>query len=119
LDRSLRGSGEAGGSVTGPVTGGARGGDRGGFVNGGWNAGNNSELPRPVAPDTAAPRADAAPVYEEGMKEVDRLRRSVGDDPEARRQVDELIRSMQKLDPKRFPGNPAMIDELYARVVSG
>ena len=52
------------------------------------------------------------------MRDLDRLRRSVGDDPEARRQVDDLIRSMQKLDPKRFPGNPAMVDELYARVVS-
>jgi hypothetical protein len=124
LDRSLRGgSGEAGGQVAGPVTGGARGGD-GGFINGGWNAGNNSELPRPVAPDSASPRtgappADSEPLYAEGMKELDRLRRSVGDDPEARRQVDELIRSMQRLDPKRFPGNPAMVDELYARVVSG
>lgn len=129
LDRSLRGgSGEAGEQVAGPVTGGARGGD-GGFINGGWNAGNNSELPRPVAPDSAspragappagAPRADSEPLYAEGMKELDRLRRSVGDDPEARRQVDELIRSMQRLDPKRFPGNPAMVDELYARVVSG
>jgi hypothetical protein len=125
LDRSLRGgSAESGGQVVGPVTGGTRGGGRGDFVNGGWNAGNNSELPRPVAPDTAvpgaqAPSADSAPIYEEGMKELDRLRRSVGDDPEARRQVDELIRSMQRLDPKRFPGNPAMVDELYARVVSG
>jgi hypothetical protein len=124
LDRSLRGgSGEAAGQVAGPVTGGARGGD-GGFINGGWNAGNNSELPRPVAPDSASPRtgvppADSEPLYAEGMKELDRLRRSVGDDPEARRQVDELIRSMQRLDPKRFPGNPAMVDELYARVVSG
>jgi hypothetical protein len=109
--------------VAGPVTGGARGGD-GGFINGGWNAGNNSELPRPVASDSAAPRAeapraDSAPVYEAGMKDLEQLRRSVGDDPEARRQVDELVRSMQRLDPKRFPGNPAMVDELYARVVSG
>ena len=93
LDRSLRGgAGESGGQVSGPVTGGARGGD-GGFINGGWNAGNNSELPRPVAPDSAAPRAgappaDSEPLYAEGMKELDRLRRSVGDDPEARRQVD-------------------------------
>jgi hypothetical protein len=121
LDRSLRGgSGESGGQVAGPVTGGARGGD-GGFINGGWNAGNNSELPRPVAPDGVAPRAraDSATVYEAGVKDLEQLRRSVGDDPEARRQVDDLIRSMERLDPKRFPGNPAMVDELYARVVSG
>jgi hypothetical protein len=58
-------------------------------------------------------------VYDEGMKELTQLRSSVGEDPEARRQVDELIRSMEKLDPRRFPGNPAMVDELYARVVSG
>ncbi len=51
------------------------------------------------------------------MKDLDQLRRSVGDDPEARHEVDELIRSMQRLDPRRFPGNPAMVDELYARVV--
>jgi hypothetical protein len=127
LERNLRGpAGEAGGGpVAGPVNGGARGGGRGGFVDGGWNTGNNSELPQPVAPDTGAPRvsdvarAESAPVYDEGIKELAQLRRSVGEDPEARRQVDELIRSMEKLDPRRFPGNPAMVDELYARVVSG
>jgi len=26
---------------------------------------------------------------------------------------------MQRPGPERFPGNPAMVDELYARVVSG
>ena len=127
LERNLRGSAReaGGGPVAGPVTGGARGGGRGGFIDGGWNTGNNSELPQPVAPDTGAPRvsdaarADSAPVYDEGMKELARLRSSVGEDPEARREVDELIRSMEKLDPRRFPGNPAMVDELYARVVSG
>ena len=36
-----------------------------------------------------------------------------------RREIDELVRSMKNLDPKRFPGNPAMVDELYARVLSG
>jgi hypothetical protein len=88
-------------------------------VNGGWNTGNNSELPRPVAPDISAPPPHSIQAYQEGMNDLDQLRRSVGDDPAARRQVDDLIRSMQKLDPKRFPGNPAMVDELYVRVLSG
>lgn len=105
------------GGLAGPVRGG--GGNRGGPVDGGWNAGNNSELPRPVAPDTSVPRGDSIQVYQAGINELGKLRRAVGDDPESRRQVDELIRAMQKLDPKRFPGNPAMVDELYARVVSG
>jgi FtsZ-binding cell division protein ZapB len=135
LDQSLRGSGNPGSAgqgqiarqgqlagaaqPAGPVGSGDRGGNRGGPVNGGWNTGNNSELPRPVAPDTSAPPAYSAQAYQEGMNDLDRLKRSVGDDPAARRQVDDLIRSMQKLDPKRFPGNPAMVDELYARVLSG
>jgi hypothetical protein len=53
------------------------------------------------------------------MHDLDQLRRSVGEDPVARGQVDELIHSMQNFDPRRYPGNPAMVDELYARVLSG
>jgi hypothetical protein len=111
--------GAQGGVLSGPVGGGDRGGYRGGFVNGGWNAGNNTPLPHRVAPDNSLPSVDTSRTYEAGVKELGNLRRAVGEDPESRRQVDELIRSMQKLDPKRFPGNPAMVDELVARVLSG
>jgi hypothetical protein len=38
-------------------------------------------------------------------------------DPESLRQVQELIRDMQRLDPSRFPGNPAMVQELRGRVL--
>jgi len=109
----------AGNRLVGPVGRGDRGGNRGGPVNGGWNTGNNSELPRPVAPDSSAPPPDTEQFFQQGMHDLEQLRRSVGDDPAVRRQVDDLVRSMQKLDPKRFPGNPAMVDELYARVLSG
>jgi hypothetical protein len=108
----------AGGAIAGPVNGGAaRGGYRDGPVYGGWNAGNNLPLPSPIAPDLRAPR-DPQESYRQGMSDLSRLRQSVGEDRELRRQVDELIRSMQNLDPKRFPGNPAMVDELYARVLT-
>jgi hypothetical protein len=114
------GSGSAGaGQLAGPVNGGGRGDNSGGPVNGGWNTGNNSELPQPVAPDTRAPSGATTQAYREGLEDLDQLRRSVGEDPQARRQVEELIRSMQKLDPRRFPGNPAMVAELHARVLSG
>ena len=119
-------NGQAGGSdrggingpLAGPVGRADLGGNRGGPVNGGWNTGNNSELPHPVAPDTSPDPPDPEQVFRQGMRDVDQLRRSVGDDPAARRQVDDLIRAMEKLDPKRFPGNPAMVEELYARVLS-
>ena len=107
------------GPWAGPVGRGDLGGNRGGPVNGGWNSGNNSALPRPVAPDRSVIPGDTERVIEQGIRDLDQLRRSVADDPAARREVDDLIRSMQNLDPKRFPGNPAMVDELYARVLSG
>jgi hypothetical protein len=114
----------ADGRFAGPV-GGVAGGDyRGGPVDGAWNSGvdpGGQHLPGSVRVDpvTLVHTAESKRVYQEGMSELSRLRRSVADDPEARRQVDELVRSLQKLDPRRFPGNPAMVDELYARVLSG
>jgi hypothetical protein len=111
LDQGLRRS-------SGPVT--AGGGNGGGPVNGAWNTGNNTFSPgRAAAPDTSPLPVDPERVFSQGMHELDQLRRAVGEDPAARRQVDELVRAMQKLDPKRFPGNPAMVDEIYARVLGG
>ncbi len=78
-----------------------------------------SGLPHAVGPERTAQPTESRQAYREGMSELGRLRRAVADDPQSRRQVDELIRSMQRLDPRRFPGNPAMVDELYARVLSG
>jgi hypothetical protein len=105
------------GQRVGGVYGGGRG-NRGGPINGGWNTGNNVELPHSVAPDTTATPADREQVIRQGLQDLDQLRRSVGEDPAARHEIDELVRSMKNLDPKRFPGNPAMVDELYARVLS-
>jgi hypothetical protein len=134
LERNLRGTSNSGvqasrqsqpsdsaqagpsGMVAGAV---GRGGYRGGPVDGAWNTGNNAELPRPVAPDSSPVSPEIRRNYQEGLHELGNLRGAVDDDPEAQRQVDELIRAMQKLDPRRFPGNPAMVDELYARVLSG
>jgi hypothetical protein len=116
-----RGGGYAGrydGRLAGPVGRGDLGGNRGGPVNGGWNTGNNAELPHPAAPDTTPIPGDAEEVIRQGLHDLDQLKRSVGDDPAARREVDELVRSMQNLDPRRFPGNPAMIQEMYARVLA-
>ena len=41
------------------------------------------------------------------MRELNQLRQMVGDDPEAAKEVADLTRQMQRLDPNRFPGNPA------------
>jgi hypothetical protein len=94
------------------------GGYNGGPVYGGMNTGNNvynsGQLPSP-------PNGYANPVpeqaYRDSMAQLDQLRQSVKDDPDALRQVQDLIREMQRLDPSRFPGNPAIVDELHNRVL--
>ena len=53
------------------------------------------------------------------MNELTQLRRDVANDPEMQRQVQELITAMEHLDLRRFPGNPAMVEELHQRLLSG
>jgi hypothetical protein len=35
------------------------------------------------------------------------------------RQIQDLIAAMEHLDLRRFPGNPAMVEELHQRILSG
>jgi len=91
----------------------------GGPVYGGMNTGNNhyyGQLPSPPSPDTAPIPPERA--YRDSMGELDRLRQTLKDDPESLRQVQELIREMQGLDPSRFPGNPALVEQLRNQVLS-
>jgi hypothetical protein len=124
LDEGLRRSaqpGAQGGSQTPGNVGEVRagGGGRAGPVYGGWNTGNNVFPQGPAAPVNAVPTPAGDPelIFRQGLRDLDQLKRAVGDDPAARREVDELIRAIQKLDPKRFPGNPAMVDDLYGQVL--
>jgi hypothetical protein len=103
-----------GGEVTGA------GGGTGGFIDGGWNTGNNPQGSRGAAArDTSPTPADREKNFDQGLADLQSVRRAVADDPAAKHQVDELIRSMQQLDPRRFPGNPQEVDRLFAEVRSG
>ncbi len=121
------GNGRTGGNQPTPAGPGGRVGDfvnRGGGaqyagpVYGGMNTGNNdygqlfsppSPQPAPVAPERA---------YRESVDELEHLRQTLKDDPETLRQVQELIREMQRLDPSRFPGNPEILEQLHNQVLS-
>jgi hypothetical protein len=96
------------------------GGNRGGYGDspyyGGMNAGNNGRLPQPVPPDTFPVPPETA--YRESLGDLDKLRQSVQNDPETLRQVEKLIEEMQRLDPSRFPGNPALVEELHGQVLA-
>jgi hypothetical protein len=71
----------------------------------------------------AAPRvgpnpADTQRMIQQGMGELNQLRRAAKGDPTAQKQIDDLEKEMQKLDPSRFPGNPAMVEELHTKVLN-
>ena len=45
--------------------------------------------------------------------------RRAQNDPAALKEIQELAKEMQKLDPSRFPGNPAMVEQLHTEVLTG
>jgi len=90
-----------------------------GTVWGNINTGNNrfTQL-GPVTPDNSPIPPDAQRAYRDGLTELNQLRQLAQSDPEALKDVQDLVREMQKLDPSRFPGNPAMVEELHTQVLS-
>jgi hypothetical protein len=98
------------------------GGDNRGGVNPWIDTGGNTDPNRashtdrgPLAQDNIA---DAQAAIDQGMNQLNQLRQDVATDPETKAQVDALIKELQSLDPRRFPGNPAMVDELHNRVLN-
>ena len=105
-----------GGFDDGGYAGGYRGGN-GGRYYGGFDTGNNTPLGGPpVVPDNSPiPRQQA---YEQSMRDLNDLRPTVQADPQMEAELQDLIRQMQKLDPSRFPGNPALVEQLHTQVMT-
>jgi hypothetical protein len=70
------------------------------------------------ATDSSSYPTDTDGTYQQGMRELNRLRQLTQRDPQAAREVAELARQMQQLDPSRFPGNPAMVEQMHREVLS-
>jgi hypothetical protein len=51
------------------------------------------------------------------LSELGQLRQLAHGDPAAMQEIQDLVREMQKLDPSRFPGNPAMVEQLHTQVL--
>jgi hypothetical protein len=97
------------------------GGGADGTVWGNINTGNNrygQAAQRPVPTDASGNPADTKRTYQQGMRELNQLRQMVQGDPQATKEVQELARQMQQLDPSRFPGNPAMVEQMHREVLS-
>jgi hypothetical protein len=94
--------------------GGSSRGDRGQLNAGDWRPGMGGSAPErgPVDP------AEAQRAYSEGLRGLRELRQQLGEaSPEARAEVDRLIQEMQRIDPNRFPGNPALVEKMRSQVL--
>ncbi len=94
-------------------------GNRDGLVDNNLDTGNNARSgvqAHARAPSEAAP--DTQRLIEQGVGELQALRRATAGDPESERQIQQLISEMQHLDLRRFPGNPAMIEQIHAQLLS-
>jgi hypothetical protein len=95
------------------------GGQRAGGGRAGWwiDTGNNSKLPQPTGPNYSTVPPDPERTFQQSMGNLNQLRQDVGSDPETARELQQLIQEMQGLDPKRFPGNPALLEQLHNQVL--
>jgi hypothetical protein len=96
----------------------------GGAVGTAWNnvnTGNNhfDRAGGPAAPDNSPIPADPEATYRQGLSELNELHHLAQNDPKALKEIQDLAKEMQRLDPRRFPGNPAMVEQLHSEVLSG
>jgi hypothetical protein len=103
------------GSLGNPLGGGA---NRDGNVLGGIDTGNTRISGRAVAPQQGSNPADTQRQIDQGLNTLNQVRAVVQDNPEARQQLQALIDQMRNLDPKRFPGNPALVEQMHQQLLS-
>ena len=105
---------------SGDLSGDTRYGAADGTVWGNINTGNNrygrpGERPAPVEPSYLD---DSERTFQQGMRDLNELRHMVQNDPQAAKEMADLVRRMQRLDPSRFPGNPAMVERMQRELLS-
>jgi len=110
--------GYRGGMQSGAVRNGGGGAD--GAVWDNINTGNNrygQARQQPVPKDASGNPADVERTYRQGMRELNQLSQMIQGDPQAAKEVRDLARQMQQLDPARFPGNPAIVDQMQRELL--
>ncbi len=96
-----------------------RRGGGGGVVTYNVNTGNNQfDSSRRAAPDHSGVPPDTERTIQQGLQELNQLRQLAKNDPAALREIQDLVKEMQQLDPNRFPGNPAMVEQLHTQVLN-
>jgi hypothetical protein len=111
-------NGQGRGGQFGPV-GNPAGGNGTGDRNGGfYDTGNTKIAGRAVEPQQGPNPADTQREIDQGLNLLNQVRSTVQDSPEAKQQLQGLIDQMRNLDPRRFPGNPALVEQMHQQLVS-
>jgi hypothetical protein len=112
-------SGDVGGPVGDTRSGGAPNSDSAEWGN--IDTGNNrysSSAQQGQSNDPSANPADAERTFQQQLRELNQLGQMLKGYPQAKKEAEDLARQMQHLDPRRFPGNPAMVEEMHRQVLS-
>jgi hypothetical protein len=100
------------------ATGNPGGGNRNATVFGDFDTGNTHIAGRAVTPQQGPTPADTQREIEQGLNLLNQVRGAVQESPEAKQQLQALIDQMQHLDPSRFPGNPALVEQMRQQLVA-
>ncbi len=79
------------------------------------------QLPQPAAPQHRDPESCArfrSSAIQQKIDELGRFAAASGRSRKRRARSISLIQEMQRLDPRRFPGNPALVEQLHAQVLN-
>jgi hypothetical protein len=87
-------------------------------INTGHNTYGGPGHDQPAPTDASGNPADTEREFAQRMRELNQLRQLVASDPQAAKDVAELTRQMQNLDPSRFPGNPEMVEQMHREVLN-
>ena len=93
-------------------------GTRSGPVYGDLDTGNTRIVGQAVAPYQGPTPADLQKEIDQGVNLLNQVRAAVQDSPEAKQQLQALVEQMRHLDPSRFPGNPALVEQMHQQLVS-
>jgi hypothetical protein len=112
--------GQPGGANNGQITNnGPGGGGRGGPAYGNIDTGDTKVTPGPTAvPRPSQNPADTQREIDQALSALNQVRAAVQNNPEEKQQVQTLIDQMRNLDPSRFTGNPALVEQMHQQLVS-
>jgi hypothetical protein len=110
----------AGGDLRNGVAGGNYNGGRwdGDRFYGGYDPGSFTKAQGTERKPVPITQADIERAYQEALRDLDSLRQTVRGEPGPLGDIKDLQRELDHLDPRRFPGNPAMLQELNAQVLA-